>query len=195
MSGTGSVEQRLNGFLDGETFTLTVNGAVGRNPTYRKGATEKERRRFRQSLETWLVVHIQEYRAESVDEHRHVDNIEALSAELSERHGEILIDGDFRIGTAQKALNLYLKYGWARGLVHEPPHCPIDSFVLAKIKKCPENARCGICRGTTWTNMVTTREYLHFVDKAREAAGAKGLSLARWELEIWQKARSKARAG
>ena len=107
-------------------------------------------------------------------------NIEALSSGLSERHREILVEGRFRIGAAQKALNLYLKYAWARGIILEPPHCPIDSIVLKKIEKCPKSARCQICPNTTWTTIRTTQEYLHFVEKAREAANAQGKSLARW---------------
>ncbi len=192
MAGTGSVGERLNRFLDRETFTLTVNGAIGRNPTYRMDATEEGRRAFREALEAWLGAQIDEYRAGPVDDVRHTDNIEALSSELSARHDEVLLDGRLRIGTAQKALNLYLKYGWARGLIHEPPHCPIDSFVLAEIEKCPKDVGCEICYGTTWTKIVTRYEYLHFVDKAREAAEARGLSLSRWELEVWEAATSRA---
>ena len=192
MSESRAVDGRLTRFLDRETFMLTVMGAVGRNPTYRKDATEEQKRRFRESLEAWLQSRMREYRAGSVDEARHVDNIEALSTEFSEGHGELLLDGRLRIGTAQKALNLYLKYGWARGIVHEPPHCPIDSIVLARIEKCPRSARCRICENTTWTNMVATHEYLHFVDKARRAADARGLSLSRWELEIWEADKSAA---
>ena len=119
-------------------------------------------------------------------------NIEALSSNLSERYQEILVGGRFRIGAAQKALNLYLKYGWARGIILEPPHCPIDSIVLAKIKKCPRSAQCQICLSTIWTTICTTHEYLHFVEKARDAARAHGQSLARWELAVWKAATSPA---
>ena len=185
-SGPGSVDERLSEFLERETLLLTVLAALGRNPTYREDASEEERRRFRKSLKTWLRSRMPEYRAGLVDETRHVDNIEALSAELSVRHGEVLLGGRLRIGTAQKALNLYLKYGWARGIIHEPPHCPIDSIVLAEIKKCPASARCGVCENTSWTKIDTRSDYLHLVNKARAAADARGLRLAHWELEIWQ---------
>ena len=39
-------------------------------------------------------------------------NIVALSEGLSEDHADILAGKRFRVGTAQKALNLYLKYLW-----------------------------------------------------------------------------------
>jgi hypothetical protein len=43
-----------------------------------------------------------------------------------------------RIGLAQKALNLYLKYLWCLGEIHEPPHCPLDSIVLGQVPGCKD---------------------------------------------------------
>ena len=192
MARNRSVQEDLDKFLDQETLALTINGALGRNRTYRNGVVPDRKRAFRESLRECLNSRLEEYRAERVSDDRHVANIEALSSELSERYQEILVDGSLRIGTAQKALNLYLKYGWARGIIPEPPHCPIDAIVLANIEKCPGNAECQICPNTTWTTICTTQEYLHFVEKAREAANARGQSLARWELRVWEAATSPA---
>ena len=186
MARNRSVQEDLDQFLNRETLTLSVNGALQRNRTYRTGIGEDRKGAFRKSLRQCLGSRFEQYRAGRVSEDRHVANIEALSSELSERHQEILVDGRFRIGAAQKALNLYLKYGWARRMIREPPHCPIDSIVLENIEKCPRRARCQICSDTTWTTICTTQEYLHFVEKAREAANVQGLSLARWELIIWE---------
>jgi hypothetical protein len=36
----------------------------------------------------------------------------------------------FRVGTAQKALNLYLKYLWCLGEIKTPPHCPFDRGII-----------------------------------------------------------------
>ena len=149
MARIRSVQEYLDKFLDQETLALTVNGALGRNRTYRDSVGSDRRRAFRESLRGCLNSRLEEYRAERVSEDRHVANIDALSSGLSDRYQEILIDGRFRIGTAQKALNLYLKYGWARGMIPEPPHCPIDSIVLKKIGKCPRSAECQICPNTT----------------------------------------------
>jgi len=127
-----------------------------------------------------------EYAAKRVDEDRHLANIQRLSSTLSQYHADILLDGTFRIGTAQKALNLYLKYGWARGIVPEPPHCPIDSIVLAKIKKCASSAGCRICEEIAWTKIHYVHEYMHYVEKAKVRATEQGLSIARWELSLWE---------
>ncbi len=55
---------------------------------------------------------------------------------------DILFGNGFRVGIAQKALNLYLKYLWCLGKITEPPHCPFDSIIISEIK-------CNI----KWTEM------------------------------------------
>ena len=186
MAKIRTTQERLAGFLERETLMLTVNGALGHNSTYRDGVVEDRRKKFRESLKSHLKARLEEYRAGPVNDDRHVANIKALSSGLSECHQKILIDGRFRIGAAQKALNLYLKYGWAREIIPEPPHCPIDAIVLKKIKRCPKSTRCQICLNTTWTKIDTTQEYRHFIDKAKVAAHRQGQSLAKWELGIWE---------
>ena len=192
MAKNGSHSEGLAKFLDYETLTLTVNGAIGRNKTYCDGIDPEKRSEFRESLRCWLHDQREEYRADRVGDLRHLANIKSLSSTLSESHGDILLDGRFHIGTAQKALNLYLKYCWARGLVREPPHCPIDSIVLTNIKKCPRSVGCRICATVTWTKIRTVHEYMHFVKKAKARATEEGLSLARWELRVWGAATSVA---
>ena len=189
MASTRSVSEGLDRFLAQETFALTVNGAIGRNKTYRDGIDQVSRRDFRKSLRCWLYARVGEYRAQQIGHERHLANIERLSSTLSESHGDILLDGTFHIGAAQKALNLYLKYCWARGVVLESPHCPIDSIVLAKIAKCARGVGCRICADVTWTKIRCRHEYVHFVEKAKARAAEKGLSVARWELGIWEAAK------
>ena len=185
MAGNGVVSDQLAGFLDRETFMLMVLGAVGHNPTYRKGIGENRKLRFRRSLRDWLESRVEEYGSARVDDKHHAANIQDLSSALSERHADILLEGIFRVGTAQKALNLYLKYGWARGIVPEPPHCPLDRNVLAKIGKCASTAGCPICRKVPWTQIRSIEQYLHFIDHAKVTAAGAGLSIARWELQNW----------
>lgn len=196
MTKNQSVSEGLARFLDQEgrhgldTLTLTVNGTLQHNKTYRPEIKENDKRRrdFRESLRRQLCSKVEEYQTQRIGEKRHLANIEMLSSELSERHGDILLDGTFRIGSAQKALNLYLKYCWARGIIEEPPHCPIDSIVLKEIK----------CR-KSWTKIRTIEEYLHVIRKIKEylhvickaEADENGQTLARWELKIWETATSK----
>ena len=190
MTGNRPVQEDLNNFLERETLALAVMGALSRNHTY-SCQDDRKKEEFRGALRGCLNSLLEEYRAEEgVSEDRHVANIKALSSGMSERYGGILKGGKFRIGAAQKALNLYLKYAWAREIIPEPPHCPIDSTVLEKIEKCPKSVRCPICRCVTWTKMRTAEQYVHFIKKARKKADAKGQSLARWELGFFNAAKS-----
>jgi hypothetical protein len=83
----------------------------------------------------------------------------------------LLAGGKFRIGTAQKALNLYLKYLWCLGKIRMPPHCPFDAQIIKKIPKSP-------CQ--SWTKLKDEEEYLKLVAAANDTANP--LSLAVWEL-------------
>lgn len=58
------------------------------------------------------------------------------AASLSSEYVSVLADGRMKIGHAQKALNLYLKYMWCAGWVREPPHCPFDRIVLQFVPEC-----------------------------------------------------------
>lgn len=106
-----------------------------------------------------------------VMEPNHVRNIEELALQISERCRPALIDGRFRIGVAQKSLNLYLKYLWCLRRIPTPPHCPFDNRIIARIPG-NENVR--------WTKLDKIPNYEHLVAAAKRAA--RGKSLAQWEL-------------
>lgn len=158
-------------FLLGEIFTLTLAGTAQRSGLYRDKTSEKDRKPFQESLRKLLEKIAGDY-AKGVSEDEHVKNIQRLAKQLSAEHADVLAEGGIRIGHAQKALNLYLKYRWCLGEIPEPPHCPLDAIVLGKVPGC-ETVR--------WTRMRTIGEYAAVVGKVRLAAA--GLSLALWELE------------
>jgi hypothetical protein len=163
----------IKSFLLREFFTLTLAGTVQRAGLYRNETTEKDRKPFQESLRGILEEMAGTY-VSPVTEVVHVANIKRLADELSAKHADILADGKMRIGLAQKALNLYLKYHWCLGEIPEPPHCPIDAIVLGKVKGC-ETVR--------WTRMRTIEEYCDVIAKVKVAAA--GRSLAQWELALW----------
>jgi hypothetical protein len=160
-------------FLLREFSTLTLAGTVQRSGLYKAKTTEKDRKPFQDSLRGILEEMAGNY-VNSVTEEVHVANIEQLAKRLTEKHPDILADGGMRIGLAQKALNLYLKYLWCLGEIPEPPHCPIDAIVLGKVKGC-ETVR--------WTRMKTIEEYCDVIAKVKVAAADH--SLAQWELTLW----------
>lgn len=120
-------------FLRDEIFSLTLMGTVQRAHVYADGSTEETRKPFQGALRSELERLENEYR-EPVDEERHIQNILGMSKLLSSHHAAILQNHCFRIGLAQKALNLYLKYLWCLGIIPEPPHCPFDSRVIDRLR-------------------------------------------------------------
>jgi len=164
-------------FILDELFTLTLAGTVQRSGLYKEGTTEKDRKPFQDSLRKLLEEMAGEYE-HGVAEEKHVENIQRLADELSAKHEDVLAEGGMRIGHAQKALNLYLKYLWCLGEIPVPPHCPLDAIVLGQVKGCETEH---------WTRMRTIEEYAEVIGKVRRAAG--GQSLAQWELENYGKQR------
>ena len=107
-------------------------------------------------------------------EEKHYQNIEKLSNVLSEKHGKILRDGRFRIGIAQMSLNDYLKYLWCKNEIPIPPHCPVNSTILQKVRI-----------RDAWTKCDRIGEYKHWIERLKEEAEKE--ELAEWELNAWLK--------
>ena len=164
-------------YLQAEFITMTILGSLGRSSTYRKGATEAEKKEFRKSLGVFLLEQAPRY-VTPVDEGEHLRIVTDMCSTLSAGHGDALRNGRFRVGVAQKALNLFLKYLWCAGWCAEPPHCPFDSIVIARLPKAAQLA---------WTKLDDIEEYVALVAAARQAA--LGRSLAVWELMEYSAAR------
>jgi hypothetical protein len=160
-------------FLRDEFFSLTLAATVQRAGVYRSGCSEKERRPFHDYLRLKLEEIAKQYENEVPDE-KHIQNIVELSNGLSGTHKDVLRDKRFRIGTAQKALNLYLKYLWCIGKIPTPPHCPFDSFIVNKLPTY---------HGPKWTALDNEEEYRNLVAAAR--VKAQGCPLSAWELRTY----------
>jgi hypothetical protein len=107
-----------------------------------------------------------------VSESDHCAAIRRICGNISKACGSSLKDDRLRYGTVQKAFNLYLKFLWKLGKVAKPPHCPIDSIVLAS---------AGI--NGSWTKSDCETEYLAWITKLKEKA--RSCDLATWEDQIW----------
>ncbi len=162
-------------FILSEMAALSVRAAFARAGIYRKGVPDKEsiRKPVHRTLKAYLGNKRREYES-GVLESRHLENIEALSRVMADSHGELLRGGVLRIGPAQKALNLYLKYMWCLGQIGTPPHCPIDARIL---EKAPE------VRDVKWTAIDSVGEYMRCIRALRSIAGTE--SLAEWECRQW----------
>lgn len=158
-------------FLQGEALANSVISALATRaaeariyqPNLNK-ADESKKAQFKIDLKRLLLELSTDY-TRPVCDGLHVANISHLSEEMSVRHGDILLRGKFRIGVAQKALNLYLKYAWALNLIPvAPPHCPFDRAILGRLSV----ACCmtgGICN---WTSMDSIACYESWVEEARK---------------------------
>ena len=174
-------EQQI--FIEEELYSMTLMATVQRGNIYRVGVSEKDRGCLRIALQKELANLLQFYQSDVLDS-VHITNVESLSNKLSDSYNNILADSRFRIGSAQKALNLYLKYMWCIGLIPRPPHCPFDSVVLSRIPGC-ENMK--------WTQIDLVSDYNFIVERAKVVAG--NVSLAEWELQLYNSAQPGAPEG
>jgi hypothetical protein len=167
------MDEHQERFLRDEFFSLTLMATVQRAKVYVAGASDDRKWSFQKALRSSLQHLEPEYRA-PVSEEVHIANILALADGLSRDFGDVLAGGRFRIGTAQKALNLYLKYLWCIGKLPPPPHCPFDFRVITKLPKC---------QGISWTALDDPAVYRKLVSaaKVRSAGG----SIALWELKTY----------
>ncbi|MBK8246654.1 MAG: hypothetical protein IPK85_04550 [Gemmatimonadetes bacterium] len=168
-------------FLHDQFHGMVLQATVQRARIYAPGAPEQAREAFRVGLRQELDRLAKCYDGRVSDD-VHVRHIAALADTLSNGHRAALRDGRFRIGPAQKALNLFLKYQWTAGWIPEPPHCPFDAIIIGQL---PTQVRCN------WTDLDAPETYLALVAEARGVAGS--YSLARWELAAYDKASPAAR--
>ena len=167
------MDEQKERYLRNELQTMSILGALGRSRTYLKSASEEDKASFRNALKM-KIDEISENYHSIISDRDHIFNIERLKNELTSQYSHCLINGRFRIGIAQKALNLYLKYMWCLGLISRPPHCPFDSIVIGHLPDC---------YGLNWTSIDSIEEYQKLVTSAVKIADGK--SIAEWELELW----------
>jgi hypothetical protein len=170
---------KLN-FLNYDYLAQSVTASLQHSKTYKAHVTPADRDNFRTSLRRQLHgMASRGYNTMEVDDDTHVENICNLSRTLSDRHRDILEGKRFRIGSAQKALNLYLKYLWCQGEIQTPPHCPLDAGVIATLSAA--HRKC------LWTQLDDIVKYNSMIADAKINAKATGISLAEWELNLWNK--------
>lgn len=170
------MDKEKRAFLDDELHSLTLMATLQRSCTYTEKAKDGDKAKFRDRLRELLNQFSPKYKT-VVDENLHMDNILSICETLSNEFSHILANGRFRIGGAQKALNLFLKYLWCMGEIDNPPHCPFDYVIIRKLNKY---------RNINWTSLDDIETYKGIVKEAKALAGDKGL--AEWELETYNAA-------
>ena len=164
-------------FLLSEFWILSWGASVQRARLYKSGSDPTERAKFRTDVIKYVRdLLIPLYKKRCVTEREHLQNIEELSGHGSRLGRSILGKDGYRIGVAQKLLNLQLKYLWCADLVAEPPHCPVDRVIINKTK---------LRNQVSWTQMTSIDEYSEVISAIREESDASGCSLAQWELKVF----------
>ena len=168
---TADLFLRVDGIsTEQEAIDAAVNSALQHNKVY-ETEDESVRAAFREEWKRLMKNESKPYRSLSfvTTDEQHCDVIERIAAMLTSDFGPHLAGGRVRFGTSQKAFNLYLKYLWKLKAAATPPHCPIDSVVLAKV---------GI--DGLWTKCDSRDHYLQWIAAIRER-----LTIAEWENEAW----------
>lgn len=153
----------------------SIKAALGRSSTYTTAANDSDGARLRATLTQQLRDLADQYVA-TVDTDRHIANIAQFCEAVSQAHSQILRNGRFRVGVAQKALNLYLKFLWCLDPNRaRPPHCPIDRIVLTA---------AGI--NEAWTKLDSLETYAQWVASLTDVATRAGFDSPQdWELVVW----------
>lgn len=167
---------------EGDAITASLLGALQRNLTYAEGVSEARRNEFRKRWVALLREEASCYSDSAVSDVQHCASLRRISDNLSLEFGSYLVGRRFRLGTAQKSFNLYLKYIWRMGRTQiPPPHCPIDSIVLQA---------AGI--DGNWTKCDSEHQYMDWVGLIRNKAHP--LHIADWEYDIWLREALKRRS-
>jgi hypothetical protein len=165
-------------FLCYELGLLSLKASLstrdGDAPVYAKGIKFHQRTKEKKVLRGVLEKLEQMYVKGEVTESQHVEFIQKTADEVSKTLGSKLHNGRFRIGVAQKLINLHLKYLWATGYVEEPPHCPIDGIIRDKAKITYD-----------WTTNDSIEDYKRAVEELKKVANGRSLSV--WELEEFRR--------
>lgn len=169
-------------FLKNQFWILTISAAFSRNKIYnvenvKSIGIEKEKNAFRSKLFDHIESLIKNYSKDGNNVDIHKRNIESIVEFSSDHFSGILQNSGLNIGTAQKILNLYLKYLWCSKLIDfEPPHFPIDR-IIQKGTKIKGN------KIVSWTKGIENYDtYLQLLENVYTENGD---SKAVWELKTY----------
>lgn len=176
------MNQQYEKFLRNEFQTLSILGAFGRGKVYPENEIKKGKdarhNEVNKDVRERLDLLATQYETSCASDYIHCTNISKLTDGLTHHFGNYFRDQQFRIGIAQKLINLYLKYLWCIDVIPEPPHCPFDNKVLDQLP--------GF-KTVNWTQITDINTYEKIVNAARVEAKKQNKSLSQWELDLWSK--------
>ncbi len=167
-------------FVYNELIVLAWGASVQRSKLYDSNCdTPKEvTNAFRSRLVAFFEGSLLKAYKTSCSEAQHIQNLERFSQFGTEQGRSLLGPDGYKLGVAQKFLNLILKYLWCIGEIPEPPHCPVDRIILGKT---------ALKGKLNWTEIKTTCQYKKSIEAIRASAEKAGLSIAQWELQAFSR--------
>lgn len=165
-------------FIKYELGLLSLKAALStrdnKHPIYVKNYKSHQRTPAKKAFRSILNDIEDRYFMGGVTEESHIEYIVKVADDLSSTIGKYLHNGRFRVGVAQKLINVHLKYLWAAGLIPEPPHCPIDGIIrnIAKISY-------------DWIISDSILEYQEAIKGIRKKTG--NTSISNWELAVFRR--------
>ena len=147
------------------------------NPTYKVDVQHSDRESLHRALRKKLQG-MESLYSYPVSDESHIKNIVEISDSLTTEFGYLLVGSRFRIGTAQKALNLFAKFLWClNDNWPTPPHCPLDRRILQLVSIYE-----------SWTKLDSIKVYKEWINRLRNHARIMNfVSIAEWELNAWNK--------
>ena len=164
----------MDAFIEKTILRNTIRAAFQRGNVYADNIIPRNKNILKDDIKTQLRnLSISYYN--NVTEQQHIQNILFLSQNITENHNDILKENRFRIGTAQKLLNVYIKFLWCLGEINEPIHCPIDGIVLRQIDD-----------HQNWTEIDSIDDYREIISRLR-AIIPNNETIAQWEHRLWNR--------
>lgn len=180
------MDKKLNPFRKKVAFKSALSDAFRRGYVYNENLAGYQKNRAKRKLVS-LLEHKLPSIIMSLDseagytEGNLCQQIENLANDVTAKLHADLSHGRFRMGTAQKLINVYWKFLWLFNLSnHEPLHCPVDSIILGQLP--------APLKGYKWTQLDSIDEYRDIIEAIRAKAQAKNQSIALWELETYNEA-------
>lgn len=164
-------------FLREQLFGLSFQGMAQRGHLYRAEADAARKEAWRSRVFERLRAIDTAAVASMADAH-YIAWLCGLHDEVGgwQETAAVMKNGRWRVGSAQKLINLWLKYLWCHGTqALPPPHFPVDGVILNHIPSM---------RHIRWTELDDWNGYRGIIAEARALAGAEPLAL--WELRRWQ---------
>ena len=158
------------------SFKAALSTRDSQYPVYDSGTKVWQRARAKSVLREWLIKVEEKYSIGSVTDLEHVSFIAEVAEGVTNELTVYLHKGRFRVGVAQKLVNVHLKYLWTAGFCPEPPHCPIDGII---------RDAAGI--SYLWTRSDSIEDYQKAIQELKLISGAKSLTLAQWELQTFRR--------